>query len=156
MQINLPVFEFHINGIIPQVLIRVWILSINFMFIKFIHGFCCRSSFISVAVEYSVLWMNHNELTHLAVAGIWVGFLLGACTSNAAGNILVSLSRAAVLKVRSGDTWGFPRSFRGVRNVKTIFIKMLRCYLPFTFILSQGYSEDREATWYAMMSCSDD
>ena len=162
-QCKLTVPEFHRNGIIYYVLMGFWILSVDFMFIKFIHGLCHWCVHLFLLLCY-VLWMNHSEFIHPAVDGIWVrfllrdlgtGILLGAPSARVPEQCAWASRGTAVLKVRSGGTPGFPRSPRGVLSVKTIFIKMLRCYLPFTFILSWVYTGDPEVMWHAVLPCSD-
>lgn len=37
-----------------------------------------------------------------------------------------------VLKVLSSDLWGPPRIFQKVHKGKTVFIRILRCHLPFS------------------------
>ena len=162
MWINLRVLKFHRNGMISHILMGVWILSVNFVYE--IHPWLVplTCSFFSVAV---FCFVNEPQGIYSSCCGWELGPFLAegsvqaACWERPSPRVLERCAWAtrgtAVLKMRSGGTPGFPGSPRGVLNVKTIFIKVLRCYLLFTFILSWVYTGDPEVTWHAMLSCPD-
>lgn len=110
--------------------------------------FCCCILFYEWTTVnlFILLWMGSGSVS------CW-GLVRAACWEHPSARVLEQCTWAsrgtAVLKVRSGDT---PR---GVLSVKTIFIKMLRCYLPFTFILLWVYTGDPEVMWHAVLPLSD-
>lgn len=159
--INLPVLKFHRNGIMSYILTGVWILSVNLM--KFIHGlchwrvhsFCCRILFYEwTTVNLFILqWMGSGSVSLRGLYRQPAGNILGHVFWN---NVHEPLEGQQFSKWGLGALQGSQDLPRGVLNVKTIFITMLRCYLPFTFILSWVYTGDPEVTWHAVLSCPDD
>ena len=135
----------------------------SILFMKFIHGLC-HWRVHSFLLLYSG-FVNEPQGIYSSCCGWELGPFLAegsvqaACWERPSPRVLERCAWAtrgtAVLKMRSGGTPGFPGSPRGVLNVKTIFIKVLRCYLLFTFILSWVYTGDPEVTWHAMLSCPD-
>lgn len=55
-QLGLPILLLHTNIIIEYVLVRVWLLLLNIMSLRFIHVVpCIRNSFIFIADWYSII-----------------------------------------------------------------------------------------------------
>lgn len=60
-------------------------------------------------------------------------------------NVKVKAFKSVVLKVWSSDPWESPKPFQGICEVKTIFIIILRHYLPFLlFTFAQMVSKSVE------------
>lgn len=70
-------FELCINGIIQCVLFGVWLLPLNFMFIRFIH-----------IISYSTGWVNHNVFIRSAIDRFLGCFQCWAIMNSVAKNVL--------------------------------------------------------------------
>lgn len=63
-----PSWTLHKSEIVRYTVLCGWLPSLSIMFSRLTHGVVCRSpSFLSVAEQYSIVWISHVSLTHTPV-----------------------------------------------------------------------------------------
>ena len=79
----------HVSGMILYVTLCDWLLSLS-MFSRFIHAVACSdTSFLLIAVYYSIVWIHHFLFIHSSADGQLGCFHFLTSMNNTAMNICV-------------------------------------------------------------------